>query len=431
MSEGRRLFINSTWIIGGKITQTLISFIMGVLVVRYLGPRDYGTLNLAMAYSTFILPICTLGINNVIVNELINYPKREGVLLGSGIGMRCLTSSISILLLAIFILLTNPENINLQLISFVYSFVLLFRSFDLFDYFYQSKLLSKISSVISVIGYIIASIYRVFLLLNKSDVVWFAIAYVLDMFIVSLLFLIMYKKNGGELFFNMQIAKSLLSKSYHYILSTFMVVVYAQMDKIMIGGFFDEKQVGLYSTAILICTVWTFVLQAIVDSVRPTIIEIRKIDYNKYKDYIVLLYSFIIWISIFVSIVFCLAAKPLVLLLYGDAYLGAIEPLRIITWYVSFSYLGVARNIWSVCENKQKYEKYFACSGAVANLTLNLILIPLLGINGAAFASLLTQVITNLLVPFLIKDTRENAILVVKGMNFFYFKRSICSYFIK
>ena len=136
--------------------------------------------------------------------------------------MRCLTSSISILLLAIFILLTNPENINLQLISFVYSFVLLFRSFDLFDYFYQSKLLSKISSVISVIGYIIASIYRVFLLLNKSDVVWFAIAYVLDMFIVSLLFLIMYKKNGGELFFNMQIAKSLLSKSYHYILSTFM-----------------------------------------------------------------------------------------------------------------------------------------------------------------------------------------------------------------
>ena len=215
MSEGRRLFINSTWIIGGKITQTLISFIMGVLVVRYLGPRDYGTLNLAMAYSTFILPICTLGINNVIVNELINYPKREGVLLGSGIGMRCLTSSISILLLAIFILLTNPENINLQLISFVYSFVLLFRSFDLFDYFYQSKLLSKISSVISVIGYIIASIYRVFLLLNKSDVVWFAIAYVLDMFIVSLLFLIMYKKNGGELFFNMQIAKSLLSKSYH------------------------------------------------------------------------------------------------------------------------------------------------------------------------------------------------------------------------
>lgn len=430
--KGTELIINSSWIIGGKIIQVLISFVMGVLMVRFLGPYNWGILNLAMAYSAFVLPICTLGINNVIVNEFVDHPKDEGVLLGSSIGIRCITSVFSILLLEIVIALTNPNNKDLQVISFIYSFVLFFRSFDLFDYYYQSRLLSKVSSIVGIIGYVIVSIFRVVLLINECSVQWFAFAYVLDLLVISVLFMILYKReNKAILMFNWGVVKRILGKSYHYILSVFMVVIYAQMDKIMIGGFFNEKQVGLYSTAVAVCTMWTFVLQAIIDSVRPVIIETRKTNLNKYKEYIVLLYSFVIWISVSVSIVFCFFADTVIVVLYGDAYIGAVEPLRIITWYTCFSYLGVARNIWSVCENKQKYEKYYACIGAGTNLILNLLLIPFLGISGAALASLFTQIVTNLIVPYAIKETRENVFYVFKGMNILYFQQSVRDYFYK
>ncbi len=46
----------------------------------------------------------------------------------------------------------------------------------------------------------------------------------------------------------------------------------------------------------------------------------------------------------------------------------SVMPLRIITWYTAFSYLGVARNAWIVCENKQKYLKWVYGAAAVSNV---------------------------------------------------------------
>ena len=88
------------------------------------------------------------------------------------------------------------------------------------------------------------------------------------------------------------------------------------------------------------------------------------------------------------SALICIFAKPIVEILYGIKYIPAIEPLRIIVWYTAFSYLGVARNPWMVCENKQKYLKYIYIGAAVINVLLNALLIPNFGAAGAAGASL-------------------------------------------
>ena len=57
-----------------------------------------------------------------------------------------------------------------------------------------------------------------------------------------------------------------------------------------------------------------------------------------------------------------------------------------------FSYLGSVRNVWMLAENKQKYLWIINLSGALGNVILNLILIPIMGVNGAAVASLCTQI---------------------------------------
>ena len=83
--------------------------------------------------------------------------------------------------------------------------------------------------------------------------------------------------------------------------------------------------------------------------------------------------------------------EPFILILYGKTYLPAVGPLRIVVWYTAFSYLGVARNAWMVCENRQKYLKYLYISAAALNVVLNFALIPSWGASGAAAASLITQ----------------------------------------
>lgn len=93
-----------------------------------------------------------------------------------------------------------------------------------------------------------------------------------------------------------------------------------------------------------------------------------------------------------------------------------MAPLRIIVWYTAFSYLGVARNAWVVCEGRQRWLKYLYASAALINVALNALLIPALGPSGAALASLATQVSTTMVLPFLIRPLRPNAMLMLEGI---------------
>lgn len=109
--------------------------------------------------------------------------------------------------------------------------------------------------------------------------------------------------------------------------------------------------------------------------------------------------------------------------MYGAEYAPAGLPLKIITWYTAFSYLGVSRNSWIVCEGKQKYLKYMYLSAAVINVFLNLALIPVLGAAGAALASLITQICTSMVLPLFFKGMRRNTILMLQGKIHEYWER--------
>ena len=106
--------------------------------------------------------------------------------------------------------------------------------------------------------------------------------------------------------------------------------------------------------------------------------------------------------------IICIFAEPVVSILYGEAYLPAVKPLRIITWYTAFSYLGVARNTWIVCEEKQRYLSAVYVASAVVNVALNALLIPKMGASGAALASVAAQIMTVTLAPLFIKALRPN-----------------------
>ena len=114
---------------------------------------------------------------------------------------------------------------------------------------------------------------------------------------------------------------------------------------------------------------------------------------------------------------FSIFAELIVYILYGQEFIAAAMPLRIITWYTSFSYLGVAKNAWVVCNNKQKHLKSIYLISAITNVVLNLFLIPLWGACGAALASLMTQITTVLIAPFFIKDLRENTLLIIDAIK--------------
>ena len=414
-----RFLRNTSWLISSQIIQMIISLFIGMITARYLGPSNYGILNYTASFTTFFTPLCTLGFNGIIVRELVSKKELQGETIGTCIVLRLCSSISSIIIILFLVKVLNSDDEVLLLVSVLQSLQLVFNTFDTIEYWFQAKLESKYTAIARIISYSVVAIYKVTILVLGKDVVWFAFSNTLDVIVLALLFLLLYFRKGKQKFsFSLHRGKEMLMISYNFIISGLMVACYGQMDKIMLGQFLDLTSVGLYSTALYICTLWTFVLNAIINSANPLIFEAKEKSEHLYRKRITQLYASIIWISFSIAIIFCIFARPIILILYGKEYLGATIPLRIISWYTAFSFLGSARNSWLICESKVKYEKYFAGIGAFSNFILNILMIPAFGINGAAFATLLTQIITNFIVPYIIKDTRQNSKLIIDAFLF-------------
>ena len=408
---------NANWLIGGKIIQMILSLFIGLITARYLGPSNFGLINYAAAYTTFFASLCTLGLNGVLVKELVDHPDSEGEIVGTAIVMREFSSFFSFLtIIGCSMILDGPNKLTITVVVLC-NVSLLFQVFDTFNYWFQAHLLSKYTAISTLIAYISVSVYRLVLLMSGLDIRWFAFANSVDYIVVAISLLYLYKKcSKQKLTFSKVRAKSMIRKSYHFILSGLMISIYNSSDRLMLKQMMTAESVGYYSTAVTICTMWAFILMAIIDSLTPNIMMNFKTDYEKYKKRNKQLYAIVFYMSVFVSLFLCVFAKMIIQILYGAEYLPAVQPLRVITWYVAFSYLGSARDAWAVCEDKQRYLKYIYMFAAVANVGLNALFIPKWGATGAAFASLLTQICTCLIFPALLKPLRENSKLMIESI---------------
>ena len=412
-----RMLKNAGWLMLGKIIHMVLSFLISLITARYLGPGNYGLINYAAAYVTFFTSFCTLGINSIIVKNFIDKPDEEGIGLGTTIVLRIISSFLSIsVITGIVCVIDSDEPITIAVV-FLYSLSLIFQSFDIFRQWFQSKLLSKYYAIATLVSYVVASGYKIILLVTGKSVEWFAISNSLDYFIVAIALYLFYKKcNGPKLSFSWAKAKELLSVSCSYILAGMMSSIYASTDKFMLKQMLDEKTVGYYALAVSVSSIWTFVLSAFIESLSPTIMEYHNSDKTRYEVANKRLYAVVFYTSVIASAGISIIAPVFIELVYGSQYLPAVGPLRIVVWFVAFSYLGVARNVWVVCEKKQRYLKYLYCGSAVCNVILNALLIPLIGVNGAAIASLFTQISTIFVFPLFIKDFHPNTRMMIEAI---------------
>ena len=415
-----RVVKNANWMIAEQAVQMLVSLVIGMLTARYLGPSNYGVINYCVAYVSFFTAIAGLGIEAIVVKELVANPEREAEIIGSSILLRTVAGLLSIVATLLILFFVDNGDPLILTVGFLQSLVLVFRAFEIFDFWFQSKLESKYSSILKSISYVLVAIYKVFILATGKSVVWFAFSTSLDFLIIAILLTFAYFKHGGKsLRISKEISKDLLSQGYHFIISNLIITIYGQMDRVMIKHFIGEREVGLYSAAIMICTYWQLVPTAIINSVRPVIMEAKaQGDEKLYKHRLSQLYISLTWLGIAVSVVISILAKYIMLIAYGKEYLEASSALVIAIWFTTFSTLGVARGNWLVCENKNKYAKWFVLLGAIVNLILNAILIPIMGIEGAAIATLITQIVVCYVGPALFKETRENAVDMLKAVIF-------------
>ena len=408
ISMKRKFAGNTGWMMAQQIYSMILSLIVGSLSARYLGPSNYGLLNYGASIISFFTIISKLGLDGIIINEIVRHREKLSSYLGTALVARLVASIISIGLVQGIIVFLEPDNQLLQVITFLQTFSLVFQCYEVFQYWYQVELKMKYVSIATMLALTVTAAWRIYLLSTGASVEFFAltnsIRYLVCGFVVIVIFFI---NTRIKLRFSLVDLKYLLSMSYHYIVSSLAVTLYSQIDKVMIGNQIGSEALGLYTAGSTIACLWEFIPNAIINSARPIILEKKEKSYEQYIKLLQMLFLGITILGIIVGIGVTLLGELGIWILYGKEYSGAYWPLVIILWSTSFAMISTARGIWLVAEDLNHFAKDFTIAGAIVNVILNSVLIPICGIVGASIATFASQITVCFIMPYCFKKTRE------------------------
>ena len=422
MSNEMKVIKNASWIVMCRVIQAILALVVSALSARYLGPSNYGIISYAASLTAYALPITQLGLNCTLVKEFMSRPQEEGKILGTAIMMSVVSGLLNIGGIFAFLLIFNGDEPFTILVVLLYSTSLIFQATELIIYWYQTHYLSKYVSIVSLCAYVIVSVYKITLLTTGKGVQWFALSNVIDYLIISLALWMIYKrKRGQKLSISFSVGKRLLSKSSVYIVSGLMAVIYAQTDRIMLKNMIGDLETGYYSAALNCAGMTSFIYTAIIDSMRPYVLEAKTTGALDYKNRVKTLYSVIFYLSILNSAFCVIFAKPMIFVLYGEDFAPVASILMVLVWNIVFTYYGGAQSVWMLSENKQKYLPLLGAIGAITNVVLNYLMIPWLHASGAAVATLVTSLISNVLLCCLIKSLHGTIAIFVQSLNPKYF----------
>lgn len=388
-----RYFKNTAWMFGEHMLRLLSGLFVGVWIARYLGPEKLGVFSYSVAFSALFSGIAKLGLDSIVVRELVKNQEDKTVILGTAFWLKVVGALIAWGGVATTTLLINNDY-STKLYIMIISAGMVFQSFEIASFYFQSRVLSKFISISKLIQLSISMLVKVYLVYIQADLLWFVCITLLDQITLQFCLLLSFHWQKGPRFyasFDRRYAAKLISASWPLILSSLMMALYMKIDQIMIKQMLNEKAVGIYSAAVKISEIWYFVPVLLCNSLFPAIVSAKKINESLYVDRIQKLFNLMVAVSICVAVPMTFFSKQIILFLYGSAYLDSSPVLSLHIWSGVFFFIGWTAGQWFVTENLQFLSFIRTLTGAIINIFLNLICIRRFGILGAALATVLSQ----------------------------------------
>jgi len=419
LSSGfKRYFLNTSWLFFERIIGMAVTLFVGIYVARYLGPANFGLLSYAGSFAGLFSAISALGLDNIVVRELVKDEKKRDELLGTTFILKIIGSILVLIIIVIAVRFTNNDSFT-NLLIFIIAIGTIFQSFNVIQFYFQAKVLSKYTVYAQIFATILCSVIKLLLIHLNMGLIYFAMVTLIQSIILALGFVAMYIKQKLNLFNwrpKFDLARFLLKDSWPLILSGIAISIYMKIDQVMIKNMLDAKAVGNYAVAVRLSEVWYFIPMIITNSLFPAIINAKKISEKLYYERLQKLYDLMVWLSIGIALPIMLFSHNIINLLFGIQYQEAAGILKIYVWAGVSVFLGVASSQYLLAENYTKISFLSTFIGAIINVILNIILIPRYGTNGAAIATVISYFGSVFLIV-LIPKTYKNSVLMFKSFS--------------
>lgn len=403
--ELQKIIANTGWIFADRVIQIIVNLFAGVWVARYLGPEQRGVMLYAIAFVELFLPLSTMGLGGILVRELVREPEAKNILMGTVFTVQILGYVLLLPCIISSVMVLRSGDVRVQQAVLILALGYLFATSRVFEFWFRSQLQSKYTAwAMNLVGFVVAG-FKILLILIGAPLMTFVTLAALQVafgFASQLFFYLRIGERIRAWRFSLARAKALVRDSWPLALSLLATDMYMRIDSVMLGQLADDRAVGIYGEAARLAQTWYFIPFAIASSVYPTLVRARQTQATEcYHQRVQSFFDVLAAIGYIFAIPAALAAPALISALYGPDYTETGTVLSIYVWTFIFVSLRYGMNHWLMVENMTRLTMWAAILGAIVNIALNVWMIPLYGVTGAAWATLIASAVSVYLVGLL------------------------------
>ena len=407
----QRSMDNAAWLFVDQLVRMVAGLTVGVWVARYLEPTQYGWLSYATAVVGTVGAFTSLGLNAVVVRELARTPEKTDTWLGAAFLLKTTGAGVGFLICVLIAWLQPMPAAPTRALVVIVALGMLFQTLDIADLFFQARGESRISALVRIAACVLANLLKVFLILAHASLPALAAAGVFEIALSAAGWIWAGGKSGLKLrglHLDRDCALALLRESWPLALAGLAVYTQAYADQLVIGSMLGGSELGQYAAAMRLVSAFAFVPMVVQTVAAPEITRAKRDDETLYLRRLHSLYRLMFGLFLCTALPLVAFGPLAARLLYGASYAGAAALLPWLTFRLFFTNFGVARGIFITNESLFRFGLATALIGAVANILLNLWLVPVWGARGAIASSLVSFALTTFGLEFFHPRARTN-----------------------
>lgn len=388
-----RVLKNYSFLASSYVASRLLTFLSLVYIARRLGVEAFGQVSFAYAIFVYSTLLTHLGLTTFGTREVARDPNRIQLQVSRILSLRMTLTLASFVLVSVFAYLVplGPQ-VRILIVLFAVS---LFPTAALMDWPFKGVERMNLVGIIEVVRAIPYLALVAFWVRTPSHVWRVPIFFLLSTILAATLGLALFRRDYGflqpqiELDFWKRAMREALPLGFGFLL----LQVYYLTDSVVLGFLRGDAFVGWYSAAYRIVS---FILVAgglFFESTFPVISRYYQGAREKLPQLLNTSVRLTALLVIPMAVGGTALARPMLTSVYGAQYGSAAIAFQFLICAVAVELMGMN---WGyalmACDRAKQYMKAMAL-GAAMSVTLNLVLIPKLGLAGAGIARLTSSVI--------------------------------------
>lgn len=410
MSNARNILSNTFIQIGGKIMMALVSVFIVKMITKFLSVEGYGQYVSVYEFLAFFGIMADLGLFTIAVREMAKEEEKKEFILGNILTLRTLLATTAMLLASAAAFLIPqydgtyiPVGVAIASIAVFFSIIQgTVSSILQVNLKMQYPTLGLVLGKLVTVGYMVYVVYYGFTEPSAQAFYHLLWAGVLGNGLMLLVTIFFASKYATIRFrFDFEYWKATLWRTLPYGLALVLNMVYFRIDSIMLLFLKNTTEVGLYGVPMRILDILSIIPVYFMNSVLPILTRQLKENVGKAKETVQHAFDFLMVLAMPIVVGAQVLAYPLIFVISSPEFLSRLDEgfygsdiaLKILVFAMLFSFISSAFTFTLIAIGNQSKLLYISAVGAVFNIVANFLVIPTWGFRGAAFTSVLSEII--------------------------------------